>query len=230
MRRRNPTVARLPSRCTNANQTALDRPGALDISKGRGHPPHDPGGDKPGLMDECARQGGVLLRRVRAVRGEHTPFSVKTIGIELERQGALDEDCQKWKSQLGKDWERTSAVSNTLSSHGRTKSCSASSFVMGTDGWAIACAGRDAGARENAAKQMTRRAGGIRGQTGRWACVSSAITSSWTRGARGGGRAASSARWPSGPKGLCDAGAPFFPHNTTAVGDRSGQGHRTGAP
>jgi hypothetical protein len=97
------------------NQTAFDSLGALDI-------PED---DRSILrailernlafMDQCLSKGSYTYDEVeKYIRGT-APFSVKTIGIASGAQvGHWMKVVEEWKNKLGKDWERTYGVSNTL--------------------------------------------------------------------------------------------------------------------
>jgi hypothetical protein len=97
------------------NQSALDGLGALDVSED----------DRAVLrtilqrnlefMDECLAKGAYTYEEFeKYIRGT-TPHSVKTIGIGSGAQvGHWMKVVEGWKDQLGKDWERTYAVSNTL--------------------------------------------------------------------------------------------------------------------
>ena len=97
------------------NQTALDSLGALDISED----------DRTVLrailewnlafMDECLAAGTYTYESLEKFTRGCTPHSVKTIGIGSSAQvGHWMKVIEGWKERLGKDWERTYAVSNTL--------------------------------------------------------------------------------------------------------------------
>jgi hypothetical protein len=66
-------------------------------------------------MDQCLCEGAFTYEDVeKYIRGT-TPFSVKTIGISAGAQvGHWMKVVEDWKNKLGKDWERTYGVSNTL--------------------------------------------------------------------------------------------------------------------
>ncbi len=97
------------------NQTAIDGLAALDISAD----------DRAVLrailernltfMDECLTRRTYTYEGLeRYIRG-CAPFSVKTIGIAAPVQvGHWMKVVEDWKTMLGKDWEHTYAVSNSL--------------------------------------------------------------------------------------------------------------------
>jgi hypothetical protein len=97
------------------NQTALDAVNALNV-------PED---DRSVLrtilqrnlafMDQCLAAGRYTYADLEEyVRGT-TPLSVKTIGIASTAQvGHWMSVVEKWQEDLGEDWERTYAVSNTM--------------------------------------------------------------------------------------------------------------------
>lgn len=67
------------------------------------------------FMDECLAAGTYTYESVEKYIRGCTPFSVKTIGIGATAQvGHWMKVVEDWKKLLGKDWERTYAVSNTL--------------------------------------------------------------------------------------------------------------------
>ena len=97
------------------NQTALDSLGALDIS----------GDDRALLrailernlafMDECLGKGTYTYLDLERYIREVVTHSVKTIGIGSSAQvGHWMKVMEDWKERLGKDWDRTYAVSNSL--------------------------------------------------------------------------------------------------------------------
>lgn len=97
------------------NQTALDTLDALDIS----------GEDRAVLrailernlafMDNCLRNRTFTFEELQRFTRDCAPFAVKTIGIAAPVQvGHWMKIVEGWKQQLGTDWERTYAVSNTL--------------------------------------------------------------------------------------------------------------------
>jgi hypothetical protein len=97
------------------NQTALDGVGALDISDGDRTVLRTILQRNVAFMDECLARGmysyGDFEKYVRGT----TPFSVKTIGIASGAQvGHWMKIVEGWKNELGNEWERTYAVSNTL--------------------------------------------------------------------------------------------------------------------
>jgi hypothetical protein len=67
------------------------------------------------FMDECLTRGTFTYEGLeKYIRGV-APYSVKTIGIAAPTQvGHWMKVVEGWKKMLGKDWERTYAVSNTL--------------------------------------------------------------------------------------------------------------------
>jgi hypothetical protein len=97
------------------NQTALDGLDALEVS----------GEDRDTLrtilqrnlafMDDCLAKGTYSYEDFQLYIRLTTPYSVKTIGIGSGAQvGHWMKVVEGWKDQLGPDWERTYAVSNTL--------------------------------------------------------------------------------------------------------------------
>jgi hypothetical protein len=97
------------------NQSALDGMDALDLSED----------DRAVLltilqrnlafMDACLSKGTYSCDEFEEYIRGTTPYSVKTIGIGAGAQvGHWMKVVEGWKKQLGKDWERTYAVSNTL--------------------------------------------------------------------------------------------------------------------
>ncbi len=97
------------------NQLALDGLGALDISEEDRWILRTILQRNLAFMDECLNQGTYSYEEFeKYIRGT-TPHSVKTIGIGSGAQvGHWMKVVETWKEQLGKDWERTYAVSNTL--------------------------------------------------------------------------------------------------------------------
>jgi hypothetical protein len=67
------------------------------------------------FMDECLARGSYTYEEFeKFIRGT-TPHSIKTIGIGSGAQvGHWIKVVEGWKEQLGKDWERTYGISNTL--------------------------------------------------------------------------------------------------------------------
>jgi hypothetical protein len=97
------------------NQSALDGLGALDVSD------EDRGVLRTILqrnvafMDECLAKGSYTYEEFQTYIRGTTPYSVKTIGIGSGAQvGHWMKVIEGWKERLGKDWERTYAVSNSL--------------------------------------------------------------------------------------------------------------------
>src|SRR6266436_983516 len=67
------------------------------------------------FMDECLSKGTYSYEGVEKFIRACTPYSIKTIGIGSSAQvGHWMKVVEEWKKRLGKDWERTYAVSNTL--------------------------------------------------------------------------------------------------------------------
>jgi hypothetical protein len=97
------------------NKTALDGLDALDMSDD----------DRAVLctilqrnlafMDGCLAKGGYSYDDVEKYIRDTTPHSVKTIGIGSSAQVAhWMKVLEDWKNELGEDWGRTYAVSNSL--------------------------------------------------------------------------------------------------------------------
>jgi hypothetical protein len=97
------------------NQSALESLGALEI-------PED---DRSILrailernlafMDQCLSKGSYTYDEAEKYIRDTVPFSVKTIDIASGAQvGHWLKVVEEWKNKLGKDWERTYGVSNTL--------------------------------------------------------------------------------------------------------------------
>src|SRR5262245_60834315 len=96
------------------NQAALDTLDALDIS----------GEDRAVLrailernlafMDDCLSKRTFTFEALQKFTRDVAPYSVKTIGIAAPAQvGNWMKVVEGWKQKLGKDWERTYAVSNS---------------------------------------------------------------------------------------------------------------------
>jgi len=67
------------------------------------------------FMDECLETGTFTYSRLEKFARDCAPFSVKTIGIAAPAQvGHWMGVVEGWKKLLGKDWERTYAVTNSL--------------------------------------------------------------------------------------------------------------------
>jgi hypothetical protein len=97
------------------NQTALDGLSALDISEDDRSVLRSILQRNLAFMDDCLTKGTYTYDAFeKYIRGT-APFSVKTIAIASGAQvGHWMKVVEDWKQQLGKDWERTYAVSNTL--------------------------------------------------------------------------------------------------------------------
>jgi hypothetical protein len=97
------------------NQTALDSLGALEM-------PEDDRGvlrtilqRNLAFMDDCLAKGGYTYTDLEEYIRGTTPLSVKTIGIASSAQvGHWMAVVEDWMNELGEDWERTYAVSNTM--------------------------------------------------------------------------------------------------------------------
>jgi hypothetical protein len=97
------------------NQSALDGLGDLDLSEDDQTVLRTILERNLAFMDECLAKGTYSYDRFQEYIRGTTPFSVKTIGIGSGAQvGHWMKVVEAWKDQLGKDWERTYAVSNTL--------------------------------------------------------------------------------------------------------------------
>src|SRR5207237_948026 len=67
------------------------------------------------FMDECLSRGTYSYEGVEKFIRGCTPYAIKTIGIGSSAQvGHWMKVVEDWKALLGKDWERTYAVSNSL--------------------------------------------------------------------------------------------------------------------
>jgi len=67
------------------------------------------------FMDQCLSKGTYTYDEFEDYIRGTTPFSVKTIGVGSGAQvGHWMKVAEEWKNKLGKDWERTYGVSNTL--------------------------------------------------------------------------------------------------------------------
>ena len=96
-------------------QSALDHLGVLDISE------DDRAVFRAILkrnlifMDECLTQGTYTYHRLEQFIRGCTPYAIKTIEIGSSAQvGHWMKVIEDWKKKLGKDWEQTYAVSNSL--------------------------------------------------------------------------------------------------------------------
>jgi hypothetical protein len=97
------------------NQTALDGLGALDISEDHRGVLRAILERNLAFMDECLARGTYTYEGLEKFIRGCTPLSVKTIGIGSSAQvGHWMNVVEDWREKLGKDWERTYAVSNTL--------------------------------------------------------------------------------------------------------------------
>jgi hypothetical protein len=97
------------------NQTALDGVGALDISAEDRTVLRTILQRNVAFMDECLAKGTYSYDDFEEFIRGTTPFSIKTIGIGSGAQvGHWMKIVEGWKNELGKEWERTYAVSNTL--------------------------------------------------------------------------------------------------------------------
>ncbi|HZA09635.1 hypothetical protein [Mycobacterium sp.] len=97
------------------NQTALDSLDALEI-------PDDDRSVLRGIlqrnlafMDQCLTTGGYAYTDLEEYIRGTTPLSVKTIGLASATQvGHWMSVLENWQDDLGDDWERAYAVSNTI--------------------------------------------------------------------------------------------------------------------
>jgi hypothetical protein len=97
------------------NQTALDGLGALDVSEEDRAVLRTILQRNLAFMDDCLAKGTYSYDYFEQYIRGTTPYSVKTIGIGSGAQvGHWMKVVEGWKDQLGQDWERTYAVSNTL--------------------------------------------------------------------------------------------------------------------
>jgi hypothetical protein len=97
------------------HQTALDGLGALDISEDDRSLLRTILERNLAFMDQCLSKGSYSYDDFEQYIRGTTPFSVKTIGIASGAQvGHWMKVVEEWKSRLGKDWEHTYGVSNTL--------------------------------------------------------------------------------------------------------------------
>ena len=97
------------------NQTALDSLAALDISEDDRAVLRAILERNLAFMDECLSKGTYTYEGLEKFIRGCTPHAVKTIGIASTAQvGHWMKVVEGWKTMLGKDWERTYAVSNTL--------------------------------------------------------------------------------------------------------------------
>src|SRR5262245_46317144 len=97
------------------NQSALDGLDALDISEDDRAVLRTILQRNLAFMDECLAKGTYSYESFQQYIRGTAPHSVKTIGIGSGAQvGHWMKVVEDWKNQLGQDWERTYAVSNTL--------------------------------------------------------------------------------------------------------------------
>jgi hypothetical protein len=97
------------------NHTALNRLGALDISEDVRSILSEILERNLAFMDECIANGGYSYREVEKYIRDTVPHSIKTIGVGSGAQvGHWMKVIEGWKNELGDDWERTYAVSNSL--------------------------------------------------------------------------------------------------------------------
>ena len=97
------------------NQMALDRLGALDISEDDRKVLRAILERNLAFMDECLAKGTYTYEGVEKYIRACTPYAIKAISIGSSAQvGHWMKVIEDWKKMLGKDWERTYAVSNTL--------------------------------------------------------------------------------------------------------------------
>lgn len=97
------------------NQTALDSLAALDVSADNRTLLRTILERNLAFMDECLAKGTYTYEDVEKYIRSCAPYSVKTIGVAAPTQvGHWMKVVEGWKKMLGKDWERTYAVSNTL--------------------------------------------------------------------------------------------------------------------
>ena len=97
------------------NQTALNSLGALNISDDDRSVLRAILERNLAFMDESITKGGYSYQDVKKFIGDTVPHSIKTIGIGSGAQvGHWMKVIEGWKQELGEDWERTYAVSNSL--------------------------------------------------------------------------------------------------------------------
>jgi len=97
------------------NQSALDGLGALDLSEDERTILQTILQRNLNFMDQCLSRGTYSYDEFEQFIRGITPHSVKTIGIGSGSQvGHWMKVVEGWKKELGADWERTYAVSNTL--------------------------------------------------------------------------------------------------------------------
>src|SRR5262245_59881509 len=97
------------------NQLALDSLAILEITEDQRAVPRAILDRNLAFMDECLTRGTFTYEELERYIQGVAPHSVKTIGIAAPTQvGHWMKVVEGWKKMLGKDWERTYAVSNTL--------------------------------------------------------------------------------------------------------------------
>src|SRR6201997_1949780 len=97
------------------NHTALNSLGALDISEEDRSVLRTILERNLAFIDECIAKGGYSYGEVETFIRDTVPHSIKTIGIGSGAQvGHWMEGLESWKQELGGDWERTYAGSNSL--------------------------------------------------------------------------------------------------------------------
>jgi N6-adenosine-specific RNA methylase IME4 len=97
------------------NQTALNGLEALDVSDENRAIFRTILENNLAFMDECLANGGYTYETVKKFIGETVRDSIKTIGIGSGAQvGHWMDVLEGWQKELGGDWERTYAVSNSL--------------------------------------------------------------------------------------------------------------------
>lgn len=97
------------------NQMALDSLDALDLTADQRAVLRAILERNLTFMNECLAKGTYTYEGVEQYIRGCTPYSVKTIGIAAPIQvGHWMKVVEDWKKMLGKDWERTYAVSNSL--------------------------------------------------------------------------------------------------------------------
>lgn len=96
-------------------QTALDSLSVLDMTEDDRGILREILERNLAFMDESLKAGAFTYESVEKFIRGCTPFSIKTIGIGSSAQvGHWMKVVEDWKKELGKDWERTYAVSNSL--------------------------------------------------------------------------------------------------------------------
>jgi N6-adenosine-specific RNA methylase IME4 len=97
------------------HQTALNGLAALDVSEDNRDIFRTILEHNLAFMDECLANGGYTYETVKKYIRETVPHSIKTIGIGSGAQvGHWMNVIEGWQKELGDDWERTYAVSNSL--------------------------------------------------------------------------------------------------------------------